>query len=91
LCADDAHYDVIVTDIGMPMEDGYSLIRKLRGTRFGQRVIAIALTGYASQRDREAAIEAGFDVHVAKPVDFEHFVPLIARMTRAVRGHAGDH
>ncbi|HUN77012.1 MAG TPA: ATP-binding protein [Steroidobacteraceae bacterium] len=79
-------YDVVVTDIGMPAEDGYSLVRKLRRLPFGEGVIAIALTGYASQRDRETAIRAGFDVHVAKPVDFDRFVPLIARMTRAARG-----
>lgn len=79
-------YDVVVTDIGMPIEDGYSLIRKLRRAPCGEGVVAIALTGYASQADREAAMQAGFDAHVAKPVDFDDFVPLIARMTRATRG-----
>jgi signal transduction histidine kinase/ActR/RegA family two-component response regulator len=83
-------YDVVVTDIGMPLEDGYSLVRKLRRAPFGERVVAIALTGYASQADRDAAMQAGFDVHVAKPVDFDDFVPLIARMTQATRG-ARDH
>jgi len=83
-------YDVVVTDIGMPLEDGYSLMRKLRRAPFGERVVAIALTGYASQADRDAAMQAGFDVHVAKPVDFDDFVPLIARMTQATRG-ARDH
>ena len=82
----ETRYDVVVTDIGMPAEDGYSLVRKLRRMPFGEGVIAIALTGYASQRDRETAIRAGFDVHVAKPVDFDRFVPLIARMTRTARG-----
>jgi len=83
-------YDVVVTDIGMPVEDGYSLVRKLRRAPFGERVLAIALTGYASQSDRDAAMQAGFDVHVAKPVDFDDFVPLIARMTQATRD-ARDH
>jgi signal transduction histidine kinase/CheY-like chemotaxis protein len=86
----ETRYDVLVTDIGMPAEDGYSLVRKLRRTPFGEGVIAIALTGYASQRDCETAMRAGFDIHVAKPVDFDRFVPLIARMTRAGRG-ARDH
>ncbi len=85
LAARDARYDVVVTDIGMPAEDGYSLVRKLRRAPFGDGVIAVALTGYASQRDRDAAMRAGFDVHVAKPVDFDSFVPLIARLARAVR------
>ncbi len=83
----DPRYDVVVTDIGMPAEDGYSLMRKIRLAPFGERVIAIALSGYASQRDREAAMRAGFDVHVAKPVDFDRFVALIARMTRGARDH----
>ena len=78
-------YDVMITDIGMPVEDGYSLVRKLRRAPFGERVVAIALTGYASPGDRDAAMQAGFDVHVAKPVEFDDFVPLIARMTRATR------
>lgn len=82
LKADGAHFDVVVTDIGMPIEDGYSLVRKLRGMKLGQRIIAIALTGYASHSDKRAALEAGFDVHVAKPVDFTDFVPLISRMAR---------
>jgi len=79
----EASFDVIVTDIGMPIEDGYSLVRKVRQSAGGPRMIAIALTGYASQADREAAMEAGFDVHVAKPVDFDEFVPLIARIAHA--------
>jgi CheY-like chemotaxis protein len=85
LNAEDARFDVIVTDIGMPIEDGYSLVRKLRGTELGQKIIAIALTGYASHTDKRAALDAGFDVHVAKPVDFADFVPLIHRMAR--QGH----
>ena len=82
LKAQGAHFDVIVTDIGMPVEDGYSLVRRLRGTESGHKIIAIALTGYASTSDKRAALDAGFDVHVAKPVDFNDFVPLISRMAR---------
>jgi signal transduction histidine kinase/ActR/RegA family two-component response regulator len=85
LRAEGAHFDVVVTDIGMPVEDGYSLVRKLRSMQLGRNIIAIALTGYASHTDKRAALEAGFDVHVAKPVDFEDFVPLICRMARQTR------
>jgi signal transduction histidine kinase/ActR/RegA family two-component response regulator len=74
-------FDVLVTDIGMPDEDGYSLVRKLRKLSAGDSLVAIALTGYASQADIEAAIDAGFDLHVPKPVDFDSFVPIILRMT----------
>jgi CheY-like chemotaxis protein len=74
------HFDVLVTDIGMPDEDGYSLVRKLRKLSVGESLVVIALTGYASQGDVEAAIDAGFDLHVPKPVDFDSFVPLIRRL-----------
>jgi len=74
------HFDVLVTDIGMPDEDGYSLVRKLRKLSAGENLVAIAVTGYASQGDIEAAIDAGFDLHVPKPVDFDSFVPIIRRM-----------
>jgi signal transduction histidine kinase len=81
LCAGGASFDVVVTDIGMPVEDGYSLVRKLRALKSGTRVLAIALTGRATTSDAAAALAAGFDLHVAKPVDFERFVPMIRRFT----------
>jgi two-component system CheB/CheR fusion protein len=80
LGAPDARFDVLVTDIGMPEEDGYSLVRKLRTLSSGERMVAIALTGYASRGDIDAAIDAGFDLHVPKPVDFDSFVPIIRRL-----------
>jgi CheY-like chemotaxis protein len=79
------HFDVLVTDIGMPDEDGYSLVRKLRQLSAGENLIAIAVTGYAARSDIETAIDAGFDLHVPKPVDFDTFVPIIRR--QATRQH----
>jgi signal transduction histidine kinase len=62
--------DVLVADIGMPGEDGYSLIRKIRelGGELGG-LPAIALTAYAGDGDRRRALEAGFQVHLAKPIE----------------------
>ena len=80
LQAQDAHFDIIVTDIGMPLEDGYSLVRKLRSSQGGRRMLAIAVTGYVSRSDVAAALDAGFDLHVPKPVDFDTFVPLVRRL-----------
>jgi PAS domain S-box-containing protein len=61
--------DLIVSDIGMPEEDGYALIREIRRRENGgRRIGAIAMTGFASRHDREAALGAGFDDHVGKPV-----------------------
>jgi CheY-like chemotaxis protein len=77
-----AHFDIIVTDIGMPEEDGYSLVRRLRGLKSGRQMLAIAVTGYASNSDVEAAMDAGFDLHVPKPVDFNTFVPLVRRLAQ---------
>jgi CheY-like chemotaxis protein len=82
LSAPGAHFDIVITDIGMPVEDGYSLLRRLRASRAGAGIIAIALTGYARPADRASALRAGFEAHVAKPVDFDEFVPLIARLAR---------
>jgi signal transduction histidine kinase/CheY-like chemotaxis protein len=80
LQAQGAHFDIVVTDIGMPVEDGYSLVRKLRDSEGGSRLLAVAVTGYASRSDVAAAMDAGFDLHVPKPVDFDTFVPLVRRL-----------
>jgi len=64
-----ANFDIIVSDIGMPEVDGYELIRNLRRLLQMSRVPAIAVSGYASPKEINAALAAGFDSHVAKPVD----------------------
>lgn len=63
-------YDVLVSDIGMPEEDGYFLIREVRAlaTEAGGQIPAAALTAYVSDQQRQRAIEAGFQTHIAKPV-----------------------
>lgn len=63
--------DILVSDIGMPLEDGYTLIRVIRDRDEGhsRRTLAIALTGFASRVDNETALRAGFDDHLGKPVD----------------------
>jgi CheY-like chemotaxis protein len=73
-------FDVLIADIGMPEQDGYSLIRALRSlpeSRGGQ-VPAIAVTAYASLRERDQAIVAGFDYHLSKPVEPEELVTTVA-------------
>jgi signal transduction histidine kinase/ActR/RegA family two-component response regulator len=63
--------DVLVADIGMPGEDGYTLIKRLRarGPELGGLIPAIAVTGYANPDDRRRVLAAGFQVHLAKPLD----------------------
>jgi PAS domain S-box-containing protein len=72
--------DVLVSDIGMPGDDGYVLIRKVRalGPEEGSQVRALALTAYARSEDRVLALEAGFHTHIAKPVDPLELTALIA-------------
>ena len=72
--------DVLLSDIGMPDEDGYTLIRKVRALppEEGGATPAIAFTGFGRPHDRERAVAAGFDLHVAKPVDPWELKRLIA-------------
>ena len=74
--------DVLVSDIGMPGEDGYSLIRRVRalGPEHGGNIPAIALTAYARSEDRLKTIMAGFQIHVAKPVDTGVLLALVASL-----------
>ncbi len=74
--------DVLVSDISMPDEDGYTLIRKIRGLepKMGGRIPAVALTGYARVEDYRQAIAAGFQLHVAKPVRAAELVAVVASL-----------
>jgi PAS domain S-box-containing protein len=76
--------DVIVSDIGMPLEDGYMLIRKVREFEQGRdsQIPAIALTAYASESARHEALEAGFQLHLAKPVEPSTLIEKIAGLVR---------
>jgi PAS domain S-box-containing protein len=62
-------FDIVISDIGMPETDGYELLRRLRELPHLRDVPAVALTGYASKTDAEAAESAGFEAHIAKPID----------------------
>jgi two-component system CheB/CheR fusion protein len=76
---DEFRPEVLLCDVAMPGEDGYSFIRRIRarGPAHGGNVPALALTALAGEEDRRRALQAGFQMHVAKPVD-------IARLTQAV-------
>jgi PAS domain S-box-containing protein len=75
--------DVLVSDIGMPGEDGYSLIRRVRALPAdrGGNVPAVALTAYARPEDRVRALLAGFQAHLTKPVEPADLVATIASLT----------
>jgi CheY-like chemotaxis protein len=70
--------DVLVSDIGMPREDGYSLIRRVRAMDAGVGGIpAVALTAYASAQDRTLALAAGYSAHLPKPVEPAELIALV--------------
>ena len=71
---------IMVSDIGMPHEDGYALMRQVRGlpAEQGGRIPALALTAYARSADAERAFDAGYQRHVSKPVDPLQLVEMVA-------------
>jgi CheY-like chemotaxis protein len=74
--------DVLLSDIGMPVQDGYDLIHTLRarGPSRGGDVPAAALTAYARAEDRLRALEAGYQTHLAKPLDPSELIGTVARL-----------
>jgi CheY-like chemotaxis protein len=81
------HPDVLVSDIGMPETDGYGLIRRVRALEAsnGGRTPAIALTAYASRDDADRCLASGFQSHIAKPVDPEQLIRVVANLATLSR------
>ena len=78
--------DVVVSDIGMPGEDGCSFIRKMRAlANSAAAAPAVALTAYTGADVRARAMRAGFDVFVTKPVDPEELIALVTRLAASAR------
>jgi PAS domain S-box-containing protein len=80
--------DVLISDIGMPGEDGYSLIEKVRslGAEQGGNVPAVALTAYARTEDRMKILRAGFQMHIAKPVEPSELITVVAVLAARSQG-----
>jgi CheY-like chemotaxis protein len=76
--------DVIVADLGMPVEDGYDLIRQIRDidSEAVAAVPAAALTAYTTDEDRQRTLESGFQAHLSKPVDPAILVATVDRLRR---------
>jgi CheY-like chemotaxis protein len=79
--------DVLLADIAMPDEDGYSLIRRIRETAapLTAAIPAAALTSFARDEDRQQALRAGFQLHLSKPVDPRSLVEAVANLGRNSR------
>jgi CheY-like chemotaxis protein len=70
---------LILLDIGLPGMDGYELAKQIRSEPWSSHMKLVALTGYAREEDRRRAEAAGFDHHLAKPVDFDALYKLVAQ------------
>jgi PAS domain S-box-containing protein len=82
--------DILVSDIGLPGQDGYSLIERIRGLdpAQGGGVPAIALTAFARSEDRTRALQAGFQAHVVKPVEPAELVATVSSFAQMVRSRS---
>jgi CheY-like chemotaxis protein len=76
--------DVLISDIGMPVVDGYEFIRQVRSlpSDSGGTIPAVALTAYARFEDRLKALKAGYEMHVPKPVELSELVTVILSLLR---------
>jgi len=73
---------VLVCDIAMPGEDGYTLIRRIRAGEGDPALPAVAVTAFARREDRDRALDAGFDLHMPKPVEPAELVSAVASLAR---------
>jgi CheY-like chemotaxis protein len=75
--------DALISDIAMPGQDGYELIRQVRShePERGGKIPAVAITAYVAAEDRVRALAAGFQMYVAKPVDPEELIAVVASVT----------
>ena len=71
--------DAVILDVMMPGLDGYEVARRIRARTDPRRLRLIALTGFGQEDDRHRALEAGFDAHLVKPIDFEQLARIVAQ------------
>ncbi|HSE97247.1 MAG TPA: ATP-binding protein, partial [Blastocatellia bacterium] len=79
--------DLMILDIGMPEEDGFELIKKVRAsdTERGRQIPALALTGYARHEDQKRALSSGFQLYITKPVEPDHLIRSVADLLKQYR------
>ena len=85
--ASKVHPDMILLDIGMPNLDGYDTCRQIRQQHWGKGILMAAVTGWGGASDVQRALEAGFDRHLAKPVDRSTLAKLLASVESPAPAH----
>lgn len=83
-----SHFDLLISDIEMPNRDGYSLIEEIREkeSHRGKKLPAVALTAHTSAMDRLRAFSAGYDTHIAKPVEINELLSTVSEVAAQVKG-----
>jgi CheY-like chemotaxis protein len=84
--ADDFRPQVVVLDVGMPRLDGYETAKRIRQRAWARDVVLIAVTGWGNEKDKLRAAEAGFDVHLVKPVDATTILDVLDQMDHSKAG-----
>ncbi|MDB6084514.1 MAG: two-component sensor histidine kinase, partial [Gammaproteobacteria bacterium] len=83
-CVASSKANILISDIGMAHQDGYQLVRRLRSAGYGAEALpAIALTAFARMEDRSAALAAGFQDHLVKPLDPQTLISRVAALRRS--------
>lgn len=70
-------FDVCLLDIGLPDMDGYELVQRLQAMNKAQKVVAVAITGYGQERDKQRSAAAGFNYHLVKPINVRHLTDIL--------------
>jgi CheY-like chemotaxis protein len=84
--------DVLLSDIGLPVESGYDLIRQVRSLPTDlSKIPAVALTAFATEKDRQRALNAGFQIHLSKPVEPQALIEVIEQLLNGKRDRKGEH
>lgn len=81
-------FDGAILDIGMPLMNGYDLARRVREQRWGRSLLLVALSGWGQESDKQRARDAGFDIHLTKPMDPEQLAEVLR--AREPAGNATD-
>lgn len=84
-------FDVLVSDIGLPFTNGYSLMRQVRQIVTAAELPAVAFTAYANEQDRQNALEVGYQEHLSKPVEPEALVSTVAKLLNSSPDQAYRH
>jgi CheY-like chemotaxis protein len=81
--------DAILLDIGLPKINGYEACRRIRNQPWGKHIVLVALTGWGQDEDRQQAQEAGFDVHMVKPVDHDALMEFLTTVPSVRKQDSG--